>query len=343
MNRRRFLAALGTSALPLAGCLSSPFGETRTTTSQRFREHTADPQGCPPDPGDNDVTVHCGDSTGAVRLTASSSELTMPRDSFDITLHNESDTTLSSSASAYQFYHWQEEEWSLVLQKSDTLGFEPVEIPPGGSRKWRIRLNTAELGPPWPPNRNHDDQEFVFRFAPGTYSFGFRVQHAGEKPSTDAGSESTSEGDAHLYIRQFSVTGDAFALKPSNAVTKTVRRDGTLVVRTQTDREYDNDRRVSLIADRLSSVPDEAASLSVFELYNPGHELVRGYDRTFVDARLTALLRDGLAHYDGSASRIRVETMDTTIPPLGLDSDESLAVVHEGTPWQLSAENGWGK
>lgn len=191
------------------------------------------------------------------------------------------------------------------------------------------------------PDRTHDDQKFVFRFAPGTYSFGFRVQHADGQQSPDAASESAEGGDAHLYTRQFAVAGDALTLEPSNAVVRTVRRDGTLAVRTRTDREYDHDRRISLIADRLSSVPDEAASLSAFELYNPGHELVPGYNRTFVNAQLTTLLRDGLAHYDSSASQIRIETVDTTIPPLGLDADESLAVVYEGTPWQLSAENGW--
>jgi hypothetical protein len=267
----------------------------------------------------------------------------MPRDTLEVTLHNESDRALSSTADAYRFYRWHEGSWSLVLEKSDTLGLQPIEIPAGESRRWRVRLNTAALGPVWPPNRTHGDQEFAFRFPPGTYAFGFRVQHADGRPGTDDGSTRTADGAAHLYTRQFEVRGDALALKPSNAVTTVFRRDGVLVVRTRTDYESGRDRRVSLIADRRSSMPDEAASLSVFELYNPGYELVRGDERTFVPARLTTLLRDGLAHSGSSTRRIRIETVDTTIPPLGLDSDESLGVVYEGTSWEVSAENGWGE
>lgn len=272
-------------------------------------------------------------------MSGSAATLATPRDELTMTLENESDVPLSGNASGYEFYRWHDGDWSLILAKSGDLALELVEIAPGESRQWRVRVNNADLGPAVPPGQTDDEREFAFRFPPGVYAFGFEVERgeAGFGPSETG----TDDRDGHLYAREFEVTGDELGLEPSDAVDETLRRGDALVVRTATEREYDHDRRVSLVADRLPAARDRPARLSRFELYNPGREMVRDYDRTYVDSHVTALLRDGLAHVDGSESQIRVETIDTATPPLGLGPLQSVTVVYEGTVWRLTSAEGW--
>ncbi|MFB6218298.1 MAG: hypothetical protein ABEH77_03815, partial [Halobacteriaceae archaeon] len=105
----------------------------------------------------------------------------------------------------------------------------------------------------------------------------------------------------------------------------------------------DDARRAAVVAEKLSTAPDRASELSLFELYNPEFRLASSdAEQVFLDMFLVALLRDGFAHYNDSVSRIRVETQTTSsrlvYDPYGGDS---VPVVYEGTPWRLTSEDGW--
>lgn len=327
---------------------SSPTPDTSSPSAE-----SGGPATCPPAPGGEfDVTVHCGPRRPdqSVWMSTSAGTLEMPRDELQFTLHNESDHALSSEDDRYRFYHWRDGEWFLIREKTDDGAFVRVRVPSGETRDWRVIEDTRNLGPTLPPGapaRSQSRDEggtFVFRLPPGVYAFGFDA--SGARSTT---SRTASTPPRHRYTAQIDVEGEPLSLRPSNAVDETFRREETLVVRTQPYRErfpeefFEQARRMTLIADRRSTAPDRAARLGLFELYNPGHELhPAGSDReAFVPTFLTGLLRDGLVHYEGSASRIRMETKNTIHPPLGLAADESLPVVYEGTPWRLTAENGW--
>jgi hypothetical protein len=267
-------------------------------------------------------------------MTASSETLSGLRDHLTITLTNESDATLDAQAKHYVFSRWRDGGWASIFAKSMTGELAPIEIPPGQDRQWRITHDVTEItsrDTPGPTTTTPFDggryQDFLFRFTPGIYGFSFRFSRGDETA---------------VYAREFEVAGEPLPLVPSPRVEETVRQDGTLVVRVRPKVYADNDRRVSLIMDRRSTTPEEAADISLFELYNAGYEMqMREGSDHFVSTHVTRLLRDGLAHYGGDATRIRVETNASVVPPLGLSSEDSPAVVYDGTPWRLTSENGW--
>jgi len=346
MKRRNVLAALGGAcAVGAAGCLqaSSPLAnDTRTDGHSGTDASGSTPPSMPPADSCPPVVFEDGrtrcqeeaDDWG-VRMTGDPTTLSMPRDDCEIVLENTGDTTLSSNADGFTFYAWRDGQWQFVLQRMDELALEGVEIPPGETRTWSVTENTADLGELTPPNSGNDDeQDFTLRFPPGSYAFGYRVSRGSGELSTETSRPSRT------YATRFSVGGDPLALEPSDAMTETLTRDGSHVVRTQTEYEYDHSRKVSLRMERLDAVPGQAAPVTTFELYNPGFELVDSPDRTFVDLQLVPLLRDAFATAPGDADAVRVETVDTATPPLGLNGP--LGVVYDGTPWRLTATEGWG-
>jgi hypothetical protein len=89
------------------------------------------------------------------------------------------------------------------------------------------------------------------------------------------------------------------------------------------------------------STTQQAATLSLFELYNPHYEQVPSYNSAFVPPHLAELLRDGFAFVNPSDKQIRVQTVDTVRPPLGLEEKESLLIEYGGKTWELTSQGGW--
>ena len=330
MRRRALLATVGT----LAGCsgaprVSDPTPETEPTSSEPEPTAASDPEPrCPPTL-DADTTVRCTDpdTRSPVRMTVSSQSLDLPRDSTRFTLHNESETRLRSSVSADLLFVYTGDGWEFIMVKGGSGFARGVELLPGETREWTLRVNTADLGSLL-PERTYDYQSFVFRLPPGTYAFGFGV--------TADGSDTRQ-----MYATTFTVSGDAPPLVPSDQVETHTRRGNTLTVRTQTAKEDEDDaRRVSLVMERRSTAR-RAASLSLFELYNPAYEQVPGYDTAFVRPRIAKLLRDAFAFVNSADQRVRVQTVGTARPPLRLGTNESQLVRYGGTTWELSVQGGW--
>ena len=271
-SRRWFLSVAGALATTgLAGCLSRAGTGTPTGTAPGNENSTNQPSSaatdragaegtdpCRPTPFDDEIAVRCGgdSSMGDVRMTVSEPTLAMPQGQLTVTLSNESDATLESSPKHYQFYHRRDDEWVPIYQKVMTAEAVFIDIPPGEEYQWRIELDTADLGPRFPPQEKFGYRYFLFRLPPGRYAFGYRFRRMDQRV---------------MYTREFEVTGDPLQLIPSDAVIGTSPGDGTLTVRVEPDYESENDRRVSLIADRLPDVPESATELTLFELYNPGY------------------------------------------------------------------------
>jgi|GEM_PF-2820048 len=323
MRRRALLATIaalsGCTAAPSA---SNPTPETDTTPSSRSHQR------CPPAP-DSDTTVRCSDTDtqSSIRMTVSPFSLDLPRDSSRFTLHNDSEKRLTSSVGAYQLFIYTGDSWEFIVPKVGAGSAQPIELQPGETREWTLHVNTATLGSLAPPESSDDSQSFTFRFLPGTHAFGFRV--------TPEESETTQ-----LYTTTFTVSGGAPQLVPSDSVDTHSRQGNTLTVKTQTTKEYDHSRRVSLVMERHSTT-QQAATLSLFELYNPLYEQVPSYDSVFVPPHIAELLRDAFAFVNSSDEQVRVQTVDTTRPPLGLGENESLFVRYGGGTWKLTSHNGW--
>lgn len=323
MRRRALLATLAA----LGGCTAAPRADTPTPETGPPPSNRSDP-GCPPAPG-SETEVRCSDADARppIRTTVAPSSLELPRGSSRVTFHNGSERRLKSSVGSYQLFVHSGDEWQFIVPKVSSGVAQPIELGPGETREWTLRANTDDLGSLTPPAEDGDARPLTFRFLPGTYAFGFRVVPA--------------ESDTpRLYPTTFTVSGDAPPLIPSDSVVSHSRRGDTLTVKTQTTEEYDHSRRVSLRLERRSDARN-AADLSRFELYNPLYEQVPSYDSVFVSPLVAELLRDAFAFADPSDERIRVRTVDTTRPPLGLGGTESLSVSYEGATWRVTARNGW--
>jgi hypothetical protein len=261
-------------------------------------------------------------------MTASPSTLELPRDSTQFTLYNESEKRLTSgfgSTPTKLFVHTGD-NWELVVPKAMALTGNGVEVQPGETRDWKFTVNTANLGSVTPDSEN-DAEHSHFRLPPGTYAFGCRLTPEQSDVST-------------LYTTVFSVSGESLRLLPSNSVDTHFRRGSTLTVKTQTVKEHDSSRRVSLLMERDSS-SQQPATLSLFELYNPHYEQISSYDRTFVSTQIADLLRDAFALVNFSDKHVTVQTVDTARPPLGMGENDSLVVRYNGSTWTLTAQNGW--
>lgn len=260
-------------------------------------------------------------------MAVAPTSLGLPRDTCRFTFYNEGEDRLNSSAGAYQLFVSTGDTWEFIVPKVGSGGAQPIEIGPGETREWVLHVNTADLGSVTPPSGNDDRQSFLFRFPPGTYAFGFRV--------TPANSET-----ARVYTTKFTVSGETPPLVPSDSVVSHSRQGSTLTVKTQTKKEYDHSRRVSLLLTRRSPTK-RTADLSLFELYNPLYEQVSSYESVFVPPLLTELLRDGFAFVKSSDEQVRIHTVDTVRPPLGMGEDESLSVTYAGNSWKLTTQDGW--
>lgn len=340
MDRRDLLRALGgAGAAGVAGCLDGPVVSSGGHASPGESTPTDDiaSRPCPPVQFDAGRT-RCDGSTDdwSVSMTVDPATLELPRDECTIRIENRGDAALESTADSVSLFAWRDGQWSHVVQKVDEMVLEFVTVPAGGKREFSVAADTADLAPVSPPGPRDGEQRFVFRFPPGTYALGYRVSRGDGDPfSTD------DDGTDRVYARSFSVTGDAPDLEPTAVHEETVRRDGTPVVRTGTEREYDHSRRVTLRLERATSPLARVAPLSLFELYNPGYELVPDLDRNrvYVPGLLVALLRDAFATATPSDGEILVETVDTTSPPLGMQGSKT--VRYDGTNWRLSATEGW--
>lgn len=322
MRRRALLATIaalsGCTAAPRA---SNPTPETETTPSRRSHQR------CPPAP-DSETTVRCSDSDtqSSIQMTVSPSSLDLPRDSSRFTLHNGSEKRLTSSVGASQLFVYTGDNWEFIVPKVGARGMQSIELLPGETHEWKLHVNTADIGS-LAPESSDNSQSLSLRLLPGTHAFGFRV--------TPDGSETPQ-----IYTTTFTVSGDAPRLVPSDSVDTHSRQGTTLTVKTQTTKEYDHSRRVSLVMERHSTT-QQAAPLSLFELYNPLYEQVPSYDSVFVPPHIAELLRDAFAFVTSSDDQVRVQTVDTTSPPLGLGENESLLVRYGGEAWRLTSQNGW--
>lgn len=323
MRRRALLASLAA----VAGCTAAPRANSPTPEAGTPPSNDGSP-GCPPAPtSETEVRCSHADAESSVRMTAASSTLSLPRDSNRFTLRNESDTRLNSTAGAYQLFVHTGDGWEFVAPKVSTGAVQPIELGPGDTRDWTLSANTENLGSLAPPESGTDSRSLAFRLLPGTHAFGFRA--------TPEGSETP-----RLYATTFTVSGDAPPLVPSDSVDSHSRDGDTLTVTTQTTMEYDHSRRVSLLLRRRPDARN-AASLGLFELYNPLYEQVPSYDSPFVPPLVAELLRDAFAFAESSDGRVRVRTVDTTRPPLGLGGGESLSVRYGGATWEVTSRNGW--
>lgn len=338
MNRRTLLGSLaGSGAATLAGCLdrSAVVGGRPGTADSTSDGPEA---GCPPRLS-SDGQTRCGGAVDdwSVAMTVEPETVALPEGELRVTLENRSERPLRSTADSVSLYARRDGEWTHVVQKSDDLALELVEISPGTSREFDVAVNTADLAPVYPPGDHDGEQQFALRLPPGTYALGYRVTRGDEGDDVLA---PTDTGPSRTYAATFEVTGRRPALEQSTVHEETFRRDGTLVVRMATEREYDHSRRVSLRVNCRSFPPLKAAPLSRFELYNPGYEQIPSLDnRVYVPSSLTVLLRDAFAAAGPDDDRIRVETVDTTQPPLGMHGAKN---VHwGGSSWRLSATEGW--
>jgi len=323
MRRRALLATIAA----LSGCTAAPRASNPTTDTETTPPDKAH-QRCPPAP-DSETTVRCtdADTQSPVRMTATPSSLSLPRDSSRFTLHNESDNRLTSSVGATQLFVYTGNSWEFIVQKIGLGSAQPIELQPGETREWALHANTADLESLTPPENSKDSKSFTFRLLPGTHAFGFRV--------TPEGGEVTQ-----LYTTTFTVSGDAPQLVPSESVDAHSRQGNTLTVKTQTTKEHDHSRRVSLLMEPQTAT-QQAANLTLFELYNPFYEQVPGYDSVFVPPNIAKLLRDAFSFVNPSDEQVRVQTVDTAQPPLGLGENESLSVRYGGRTWKLTSQNGW--
>lgn len=330
MNRRRWVVrrrALLATIAAISGCTTAPRASNPTPETGNTPSNGSN-QRCPPAP-DSETTVRCSDSgtQSSIRMTVSPASLDLPPDSSRFTLHNESEKRLTSSVGAYQLFVRTGGNWEFIVPKGGAGSTQPIELQPGETREWTLHVNTANLGGLTPPESSKDSRSFTFRFLPGTYAFGFRVHPEGS-------------GTAQLYSTTFTVSGDDPRLVPSDRVDTHARRGNTLTVKTQTTKEYDTSRRVSLLMERHSTT-QQAAPLGLFELYNPLYERVPSYDSGFVRSHFAELLRDAFSFVNSSDEQIRVQTVDTTRPPLGLGENESLSVRYGGGTWKLTSQIGW--
>ena len=111
---------------------------------------------------------------------------------------------MRSSVSADLLFVYTEEGWAFIVVNGGSGFARGVQIPPGETHEWTLRVNTADLGSLF-AERTYDYQSFVFRLPPGTYAFGFGV--------TSDGSDTRRP-----YATTFTVSGDAPPLVPSDQV-----------------------------------------------------------------------------------------------------------------------------
>lgn len=331
MYRRALLAAIAAAG----GCTAptprrSP---TRTTTAVP----TPPPDSCPP-PGLADRTV-C-DASRPVRTTADPTTARLPRDELQFTLRNESDRAVLTRQGDRQLWKWTDDRWQFLTPKGGTGELPPpVELPPGGTRRLRLQVNTADLGAVQPAFPDAD-RTIRLRLTPGTYAFGFeaRRQTAGTTPGTGTETGDAFGDTSRLYTTRFTVAGDGPGLPPTDRVTSRTRDGDTLTVRSERPAEPDDARRVTLRMDRVTA-PD-AARLTTLELLNPFYALITefaadSYLRLFPPT--LGLVRDGLALAEPSDRTVLVRTREDRTPFLG----DSRRLRYEDSGWELTGERGW--
>lgn len=359
MERRRFLAAVGAGAIPLAGCVSSgepDDPETATGTSAATDstpptatdtpESTLRP--CPPprhelDPiepasGKWDITTRCGAAAtnGSVSLTASAPTLGGPRDRLTFELVNDSDEWVPIYNDRGTLYRWYRGRWRYAHKRvgfRGRTGHDQFRIEPGGTRRFHLDQNVADLDSRLPPDISPSPQPSVARFPPGVYAFGYPVHLDDAAATPENASVDTSEAFTRLTA-QFRVTGDPLSLVPSDHVETTFRDGDTLVVRINTDGASSG---VSLVLERLDSVPEEAGHVDQFTLYNPHLASLPTRFRFFV-YEFPLLFRDGFAVREGDAARIRI---DTPKPSSDLGLEEPFTLAYDDTAWRVTMEDDW--
>lgn len=262
-------------------------------------------------------------------MSVDPASVALPRGDVEFTMKNQGGAPLESTADSVGLFAWRDGQWSRIVQKTDELALESVTIPAGETREWSVSVNTADLASPYPPGEHDGEETFVLRLPPGTYALGYSVS----RPGSD---------DDRTYARSFAVTGEAPPLETSSAHAETFRENGTRVVRTGLEEEFEHSRRVTLLVERVPASVGNVADLSLFELYNPGYELVPelGRDRVFLPGLLSVLLRDAFAGETATDERIRVETVDTTGPALGMHGQKT--VRWRDDLWLISSREGWG-
>jgi hypothetical protein len=366
MERRKFLAALGAGAIPLAGCVSlgepdDPENGTETPTTTGSTPSTTtgsatatDTPGstlrdCPPprhelasiEPGSGewDVTVRCGEAatSGPVGLTASAPTLDGPRDQLTFELANGGDDWVPIYNDRGTLYRWYHGRWRYVHKRAGFRGWtgeDQSKIDPGATRRFHLNQNTADLDPVLLPDIPPSSQPSVARFTPGVYAFGYPVHLDDAAATPENASVDTPDAFTRLTT-QFRVTRDPLPLVPSDSVVTTFRDGDTRVVQT----DVDGTSRVSLLLERLDVVPEDAGHVDRFTLYNP-HLSTNPTPVRFFVQDFPHLFRDGLAVHEGGAARIRIETdRDSS----DFELAESFTLVYEGTAWRVTMEDDWGR
>ena len=344
MKRRKLLNAGIAGVISFSGCLTAGRDETNTNTMTSTQTPTSTPTAtpqendetlsdCPPSFPDTSMTTYCS-NTGdrySIRMRRSASTMELDEDELTMELVNGSDDALTANPKSYGFLQQVGDEWSFIRPRQQLTDAVGIEIAPGERRQWQIEVDTTRLDsldPMSEPPRASDWQKFRFRFPPGTYAFGFPVRL-------------DRQDVRQLYVRTFDVVGDEFPLEPSAEVADVTYEGSTAVVRTQTSSKYDHERRVTLRVESIERPPDDAAKLSLFELYNPHFVRFADLDDSSLDRRLVGLLRDAFAYVDPPIERVRVETTDTREPPLGIDGSEARTATYGGRTWRLRSEEGW--
>ena len=367
MERRKFLAALGAGAIPLAGCVSSgepeapeTEAETPTTTDSTPSTATGSPTAtdtpgstlrpCPPprhelasiEPasGEWDVTARCGAAatSGPVSLTASASTLGGPRDQLTFELANDGEDWVPIYGDKGTLYRWYRGRWRYVHKRAGFRGWmgnDQSTIDPGATRRFHLDQNTVDLDPVLLPNIPPSSQPSVARFTPGVYAFGYPVHLDDAAATPEGASVATSDAFTRLTT-QFRVTGDPLPLVPSDRVATTFRDGDTRVVQTDVDGTIS---RVSLVLDRLDSVPEDAGHVDRFTLYNP-HLSTNPTPVRFFAQDFPHLFRDGLAVREDDAARIRI---DTDKDSSDFELEDPFTLVYEGTAWRVTMEDDWGR
>lgn len=263
-----------------------------------------------------------------LQLTISTTGLDLPEDSTIVNLENNGRERLETPI-LFRWFVATEGGWDVIESRGDDLVLDRIIVGPNEEKSWTITTNTRHLEE---VTFRESSRDFSFRFTPGEYVFGCAV----------------TPGDSNqyqFYTITFSVTGSNLTLVRSEGVTTTRRAGNTLIVRTEPPREFEHDRRVSLLAERVRPGNETPVSVTRFELYNPlySQRPIDGSIDFRVDPILLYLLRNGLASVRSSDARFRIETRHTAVPPLGIANDQSHLIDYEDDVWKISSEEGWGR